>query len=98
MKISEMRNLGIASAENLADAGIDTPAQLQEMGAAQAYLALKFFVGSQVTLNFLWGIEGALTHKDWRDITPERKQELKIAVGHYKGGYKGHDKKSHNKS
>ena len=84
MKIFEMRNLGTASAKNLAKAGIDTPAQLHKMGAVDTYLALKFFVGSHVTLNFLWGIEGALTDKDWRDITPERKEELKIAVGHNK--------------
>lgn len=94
MKISEMRNLGAASARNLAKAGIDTPAQLQKMGVVNAYLALKFFVGSHVTLNFLWGIEGALTNKDWRDIPPERKEELKIAVSHYKEHYKECDYKS----
>lgn len=35
-----------------------------------------------MTLNFLWGIEGALSDKDWRDISDERKQELKILVNH----------------
>lgn len=91
MKISDMRNLGAGSAKNLAKAGIETPEQLREMGAVSAYLALKFFVGNQVTLNFLWGLEGALTDHDWRNITPERKEELKIAVGHYQKHNRGGD-------
>lgn len=80
--VADMRNLGIGSAKNLAIAGINTPEELREMGVVGAYKALKFFVGSHVTLNFLWGLEGALTDMDWRDITPERKAELKILVGH----------------
>ncbi|MBL1421742.1 MAG: TfoX/Sxy family protein [Alphaproteobacteria bacterium] len=81
-RIADMRNLGAGSEKNLAKAGIDTPEALREIGAVGAYHALKFFVGPQVTLNFLWGIEGALTDKDWRDISEPRKAELKKLVGH----------------
>ena len=81
-RIADMRNLGAGSEKNLAKAGINTPEQLQDMGVVAAYHALKFFVGPQVTLNFLWGIEGALTDIDWRDIPKERKEQLKILVGH----------------
>lgn len=80
--IADMRNLGVGSAKNLAKAGIDTPEALREIGAAGAYHALEFFMGPQVTLNFLWGIEGALTDTDWRDISTERKEELKVLVKH----------------
>lgn len=81
-KISDVRNLGLGSEKNLAKAGINTPEELHKIGAVSAYHALKFFVGPQVTLNFLWGIEGALTDTDWRDISVERKEELKKLVGH----------------
>ena len=83
-KIAEMRNLGPNSERNLIKSGITTPQELHKVGAVAAYHALKFFVGPQVTLNFLWGIEGALTDTDWRDITPERKAELKELVNNDK--------------
>lgn len=80
-----MRGLGLRSELMLKQADIQTPEELREIGVVAAYRALKFFVGSQVSLNFLWAIEGALTDQDWRYISAERKAELKILVQHGDG-------------
>ncbi len=76
-----MRNLGKATAQMLAEVDILTEEDLRNIGAVEAFARLKFRFGSNVTLVALYALHGALIDRDWRDITPEEKTQLKAAYG-----------------
>ena len=59
----------------LVAAGITTPAELDELGAVEAYRRA-IEAGAHATLNLLFAIDAALLDLDWRDLPPERKLEL----------------------
>lgn len=79
-KPSSLRNLGKVSDELLADIGIHTAEQIQELGAVAVYLRLKRAYPDFTTLNVLWALEGALTDTDWRHLPEERKEALRRQV------------------
>lgn len=72
-----MKNLGKVTQELLAEIGIMTFEQIQELGAIEVYKRMKRAYPKWTSLNLLWGLEGALNDMNWRDITPERKAEFK---------------------
>ena len=78
--LADLRNLGEKSAELLREIGIEKPEALSEAGAALAYKILKHRFPKEVTLNFLYAMEGALQNRHWNSFTPEEKEELKAAV------------------
>jgi predicted flap endonuclease-1-like 5' DNA nuclease len=73
--IAMLRNLGPASARMLADAGIDTPAQLKRLGPVAAYVRVRRTCRG-ASLNLLYALEGALQGVDWRTVRRERRLEL----------------------
>jgi DNA transformation protein and related proteins len=75
-RLRDMRNLGPASERMLVAAGIRTPADLDRLGAVEAYRRVLAAGWRQPTLNLLWAIEGALLDLDWRELPPERRAEL----------------------
>jgi DNA transformation protein and related proteins len=76
MRLRELRNLGPRSEQMLVAAGIDTPAQLDRLGAVEAYRRALAAGWSQPSLNLLWAIEGALLDLDWRELPDSRRAEL----------------------
>lgn len=80
MELMELKNIGSATIEWLHEVGIHTVEDLQQIGAITAYMRLKQAFPKAVSLNALYGLEGALTNSDWRMISHERKAELKQAV------------------
>lgn len=76
---SKLRNLGKASSQMLASAGIRTEKQLREMGALNAFLAVKAS-GGNPSLNLLWAIEGALTDRDWREVSRDERTTLLLQM------------------
>ena len=74
--LSSLRNLGKITTELLQTVGIETMEDLQAFGAVEAYKLLKAAYPHRVSLNALWGIEGALVNIDWREIPQGRKSEL----------------------
>ncbi|HEU4557377.1 MAG TPA: TfoX/Sxy family protein [Longimicrobium sp.] len=75
-ELAKLRNLGEKAAQALNRVGIDTEAELREVGAVNAY-RLMVLHGHDVSLNFLWAIEGALRGISWLDIPPADRARLK---------------------
>lgn len=73
--LAKMRNLGPASARMLGRAGIDTPAQLRELGAAEAYIRVKLS-GQSPSLNLLWAVWGAIQDAPWNEVPENVKAQL----------------------
>jgi len=76
---SKLRNLGKVSSQMLVSAGNRSEPQLRDMGAVTAYLAVKA-AGCKPSLNLLWAIEGALTNRNWQDISRDERTSLLILL------------------
>lgn len=63
----------------LAAAGITSLEQLQVMGAAAAFVAVKR-AGMTPSFNLLWAIEGALTNRHWQAVAKTERLSLLTAV------------------
>lgn len=70
-----MPNLGPRSAHMLAKAGIQTPAELEALGAVQAYLRVQA-CGVGASYNLLYAIHGALTGRRWNRLPRKEKLDL----------------------
>lgn len=75
-----LRNIGPTTAAWLAEVGIDSPDELRRRGAVDAYRTVKAWRPWDVTLTLLWALEGAITDRDWMDVPPERRLELRRAL------------------
>ena len=78
----KLRNLGFASLAMLDGAGIKTAAQLRELGAVAAYVAVKRS-GATPSLNLLWALEGALTDRNWLDVAADDRMALLLQLEDY---------------
>ena len=76
MNIADLRGLGPKTAKRLSLVGIDTAAQLEEIGAVGAYRLLKDAFPGWTSLNSLWGIQAALMEIVWRQLPDEIKRQL----------------------
>ncbi|HAI30365.1 MULTISPECIES: TfoX/Sxy family DNA transformation protein [unclassified Thalassospira] len=74
-----MRNIGPTSSRELSEIGIENGDQLRALGIEETTCRLLFRFASEqkISLNYLYALEGAIHDRDWRDITPARKQELR---------------------
>jgi DNA transformation protein len=77
--IAKLANLGVKSAQMLADAGIFTEEQLRQVGSVGAYLMIKEQTRN-ASLNLLWALEGALTNRSWPDVAHEERSRLLASV------------------
>jgi DNA transformation protein and related proteins len=78
--ILEMRNLGKASANLLAQIGIVDPANITELGALEVFWRVKTLGNNSVSLNLLWALEGAIADCHWTKIAQTRRSELLRAL------------------
>jgi DNA transformation protein len=76
----DLKNIGPASARQLREVGISTPAALRRMGAVAAYRRLKHAFPRQVSLVMLYALEGAIRDCHWNRLPPGVKDGLKAAV------------------
>lgn len=76
----ELPNIGPTTAAWLAEVGIDSAEELRRRGAVDAYRMVKAWRPWDVTLTLLWALEGAITDRDWMDVPPERRLELRRAL------------------
>ena len=72
-------NLGPKSKAMLIRSGISTIEQLRELGAVRAYVQVKR-VERSASLNLLWGLEGALTNRPWREVAKQDRLRLLLQV------------------
>jgi DNA transformation protein and related proteins len=75
-RLRDLPNIGPASERMLAAAGIETPAELDRLGAVEAYRRV-LDAGCPPTLNLLYALEATLLGLDWRDLPVDRKEQLR---------------------
>lgn len=82
-KISEMRNLGPACEKDLNAVGIETAAQVIELGAEETFIQMllgRKAVGRSAkccNAAYLYAIYGAIHDIDWRSLSEQKKAQFK---------------------
>lgn len=71
--------LGPKSRDMLRVAGISSLTQLREIGSVAAYIRVKR-AGCKPSLNFLWGLESAISGEHWRDVAKNHRTSLLLAL------------------
>jgi methylated-DNA-protein-cysteine methyltransferase related protein len=74
-EIADLPNLGPRSSAMLAKAGIRRRAELEELGAVQAYLRVRA-AGGKPGYNLLYALHGALTGRHWNRLPSGEKLDL----------------------
>lgn len=75
-RLKDLPNLRLATERMLKKAGISSVAQLEETGALGAYRAIQDSHASDVSLELLWALEGAIKGTHWSVIPQDRRSEL----------------------
>jgi DNA transformation protein len=73
----------------LAVAGIHRVEQLRELGAVAAYVRCKRS-SHGVSLNLLWGLEGALSGLPWQQVARAHRTSLLLALEDYEHEHPTH--------
>ena len=66
----------------LANAGIESLADLRRLGSVAAYVKVKR-TSANASLNLLWALEGALTGMHWKEVAKEHRASLLLALEEY---------------
>lgn len=80
MDLDDLPNLGPKSTEWLRAAGVHTLADLEELGAVDAYKRVRA-MQPRASLNLLWGLAGALLGIPWNELPPDLKDRLRREAG-----------------
>ena len=75
-ELTSMMNIGKEMARKLAAVGINSPEQLAQAGAKEAFFRLKTLY-PQVCLVHLYALEGAVRGVEFNSLPADRKRELK---------------------
>lgn len=75
----ELKNLGTVSLEWLRVVGIRSHADLEAVGAIEAFRLVRLH-GFNASLNLLYAMEAALRDLHWTALPPEVKTKLKVAA------------------
>lgn len=76
-KLSEAKNIGPKTAQWLAEIGVETVEDLQQLGAVEVYRRVKASRPRQVSIVTLYALEGVLTQTHWNEIPAEIKAALR---------------------
>lgn len=77
--LAKLPGLGPNSVALLCKVGINDAAQLREIGAVAAYVAV-LSSGQKTSLNLLWALEGALTQRSWQQVARQDRLRLLLAL------------------
>lgn len=83
--IGDLKSLGPKSAHMLAEVGITTVAQLQQLGAVAVYVQVKQ-ANPRASLNLLWALESALSGVPWQEVARLHRTSLLLALDEYLKG------------
>ena len=83
--MSDLLNLGPTSAGWLAEIGVQTRAELIDVGVVEAYCLVKARQ-PRASLNLLYGLYGAVHGIPWNQIPPEIKALLQEEVAAFRFG------------
>lgn len=80
--MSKLPNVGRVLEENLMTVGIETPKQLAEVGAKEAFLRIRLQRDPGACLHMLYGIQGAIEGIPDKLLSADTKQDLKTFFNH----------------
>lgn len=80
MKLSELQNLGPTTEQRLHDVGVGDAAELDRVGAVEAYRRLKKRYPRETSLNALYALVGALLDVRWTELPDDVRARAKAAV------------------
>ena len=75
--LSHLPNVGKVLENNLLQVGIETPEQLRDMGAEEAFMRIRAHVDHGACLHMLYGIQGAIEGMPDKLLADSTKQRLK---------------------
>lgn len=75
--IAALKNLGPSTARDLAAVGVETFAQLQEVGPVDAWHRLNELRPKQYSLVGLYALAGAILDKEWKELPPDYRTQLR---------------------
>ncbi len=75
-ELRKLPNLGPVLADNLHAIGVDTPDQLRDLGAVEAFSRIRMGVDPGACLHQLQALEGAIEGVRKTQLSPEKKKEL----------------------
>ena len=76
-KLGDLPNVGKVLEDNLIKAGIETPEQLRDIGAEEAFLRIRLKADSGACLHMLYGIQGAIDGIQDKFLPIPTKERLK---------------------
>lgn len=79
-RLKDLPNLRLTTERMLKKAGIHSVNNLKEVGAAHAFKAIKSTHSTEISLDLLWALEGAIEGTHWSVIPHNRRQELLVQV------------------
>jgi len=77
-ELSTLPNVGKVLESNLLRIGIETPEQLTEAGAEEAFIRIRTQVDPGACLHMLYGIQGAIDGVPDKCLSPGIKEKLKL--------------------
>jgi DNA transformation protein and related proteins len=81
--LTKLPNIGKTLADKLIMAGITNEQELKDAGSENAIIKISAIENSDVCINMLYALEGAIQGIRWHDLDKERMQELKQFFNHY---------------
>ncbi len=75
--LSGLPNVGKVLERNLLQVGIETPEQLRDLGAEDAFLRIRVSIDQGACLHMLYGIQGAIEGVPDKFLADSTKQKLK---------------------
>lgn len=80
VELERMKNLGPVSAARLRAVGIESPEELRQVGAVEAYVRLRRGFPAETTYGLLYALHGAVTDVRWSALPEETRAALRDAV------------------
>ncbi|MBA0016662.1 TfoX/Sxy family protein [Lactococcus laudensis] len=76
--LSDLPNVGKVLEDNLRKINIETPEQLRQIGAEEAFFRIRMTVDSGACLHMLYGIQGAIEGIPDKFLSDQIKERLRL--------------------
>ena len=76
--ISDLPNVGQVLEDNLRKINIETPEQLRQIGAEEAFFRIRMTLDSGACLHMLYGIQGAIEGIPDKFLSDQTKERLRL--------------------
>lgn len=75
--LSDLSNVGSVLHNNLLRIGVETPEQLRNIGAEEAFVRIRMQADPGACLHMLYGIQGAIDGTPYKFLSIKEKERLK---------------------